>query len=446
MKSKSPGSRTDRRCSSSHTSSNAMKSNIDIKSNSTIGRRRKRNEALMIDLDVAKRIVEHACINAACAKSLDGAGRPNLHSVTVSAGEDTDDTDCNSLAKTEIETEIETETEFTDFVSSVIARTMASILANANSNSQSQPQPNSPPKQSEHQKRSGVGRPRKRSRQLESKVEGLEHAESLHTMCSLFPVVLATVESSPDPSVVVMPNPTSISMSMSMPMSMKTATSTIDMNPSASEDGAGESEDNSSHHSDHSSLLPPLGEETTPTRAATNDRRACREKDVAASVSVSASASTKSMTPTPLKHHRAARVPPSSSPPPETAENTKALTATTLLALEQTQTPPNHRYRLHSRLNGRLAHNNNNDNVDDDDDDDDDECGYDRPLIGVAGDDSSDGDGGKDQDQHPYHFTNNGDSSDSIIRLTKVGSIVRIRTPPYKTGNLRQTQEGTLVE
>jgi hypothetical protein len=359
---KLPRSRTSRRRNNGNSNGN----------NSS--RRSKRKKVLVIDLDIAKDIVEQACIAAINADPLDLDDKDD----------ETTDAHCNHHVET---------TEFTEFVSSTIARAIASAVAKAKATVKVQPlSPGAQTRTTTKKRR----RPRKRPRKLESRVEGLEHSESLHTMCSLFPVL--------HDSGVVVPMP--------MPMPMAT---TNDANHPSSENGAtGDhdgvcddreslssdlcSEESNSNHSDHASLLPPVGAAsatTTPTRPTTDRTTTCRREKIAA-VSIKSTPQTP-----PLKQQQHSTTTQAPSPPLAITTSYTENGSNSMLALTRTPT----------------------------------ECDYDYPLIGVVGDEGSgiashlslktNGRG------NFYGRNNNGDNTnDVIICLTKVGSIVRQKTPP----------------
>ncbi len=340
-----------------------------------------------INLDVAKRIVQDACIAAFDSAGKDTDLKPTPLEFPLVENEG------SSRSKKKAET------MFADFVSSTIQRTIANMRPEAKT-------PNS-----RQRKRS-----RKRLRSLPSKVRGLEHADSLHAMCSLFPVLVAQEESSGDDDRNAMSE---------IGAGDYDGTRNGKEDPSSKEySGLSESSDaqnnsnssgkiskniSGSHHSDHDSLLPPVGATsatTTPTKATIAAR----------SISNSSPQQQEES-----QHHPMQPIEPMISPiagPHPANASFQALSSS-----PQSQ-----------RDEGFLQKKNKNGNEDIDDDDN---CSYERPLIGVAGDEGS---GLVNRpvcddclaDNHPNNTK--GDTPDgAIIQIAKVGSVVVQKALPTDT-------------
>lgn len=276
-----------------------------------------------INLDAAKRIVQDACIAAFDSAGKDAKPTPPEVPLVENEGSSRNKNTAETL--------------FADFVSSTIQRTMANMRPKAKTPTSRE-----------------LKRSRKRKRPLPSKVKGLEHADSLHAMCSLFPVLVAQEESSGDDDRNAMSEIGAGDYDGTRNGKEDPSSSKEYSNLSESSDARNSNSNSSSkisnnisssHHSDHDSLLPPVG----------------------------------------------------------------ATSATT------TPTRP-----LHGR----------------EDIDDDDNCSYERPLIGVVGDEGS---GLVNRqlcddylgDSHLSH--NKGETPDAIIQIAKVGTVVVQKALPMDT-------------
>ena len=347
--------------------------NCDHSNKHDSGRLSKRNRLSMIDLDVAKGIVHHACVAALLGSpdsNHNSTGTPDLNS-----GDDS----------------IECETEFEDFVKSTISRVIRSIAA-ANANAEI-PHLVSTPKQTRERptKKRRIAGPRHRhqsQQQHGSKVEGLEHAESLHTMCSLFPLVLGSTEEEEEKE---------------ENESQESELETEDRHYAPESESEVESEHSSS---DHDSLLPPVGTGSVPTTPwnepmdpIADDKNAiiCCGKTLA-TMMPEISPVTKTSPRRLRSATRRLRSTFASPLIPVTSDTDTDTTETTL-----TELPPKHKNFL-SHAHGMLPYSS---------DTDDEDCDYEHPLIGVVEDEGS----GIISSQLRM---NQYDDSDCIIRFTKV--------------------------
>jgi hypothetical protein len=174
--------------------------------------------------------------------------------------------------------------------------------------------------------------------------------------------------------------------------------------------------------SDHNSLLPPVG--ATPTKAATADTKITTTIGETSVSVASAQQSTSATTPTHRQHQQEQSSTTKAPPPaPLAIDTTNNNSDTSPLA----QTP---RSRCHSHSQSLAqSHNHKDDDCDD----------YDRPLIGVAGDEGSGierhrsptkimimngGNNKNDLEIKNKNNSKNDNDNDAIISLTKVGSVV----------------------
>mmetsp|Transcript_25554 Transcript_25554/g.54550 ORF Transcript_25554/g.54550 Transcript_25554/m.54550 type:complete len:385 (+) Transcript_25554:84-1238(+) len=342
---------------------------------------RSKRQGLLIDIDVAKGIVQRACVAAAAsadACAFDGHPFESTSRAFLATNVDgeTKDALCSCPA----------ETEFAAFVSSTIAEAVASMVAGVKN----------PQKLSPHSRKR-----RRRQYPLENKVKGLEYAESLHTMCSLFPMVLTTVESPTRAPIVAAIPASTIGVEGAEALGVESAET---YHPDASESN------NSSHHSDYDSLLPPVGgAAATITTEATVTNETVKDSN--------SNEATVAMIPrvTPEITSVVLRTVASVPPPPQIPMPSNAETNTTsIVTLEREPPKP-------SDSNMSLPHDDNfGDTADPVDNDDD--IDYDRPLLGVVSDERSGSCSSNCNDMN--------DDNDTIIRLMRIGSIVRQKTPP----------------
>lgn len=357
-------------------------------SKSTTTRRVKRNNTIVINLDLAKRIVQEACIAAVDSAGKDGNVKTTRLRFPVVEKEA--DSRC----------EKNTETIFADFVATTISRTIASMSADTKT---LPPTPKPPPKRK---------RSRKRKRPLPSKVQGLEHADSLHTMCSLFPVLVSQGESSGDER-------NTISDIGAGELGLRT-----NRNESSKEypnfpESSNERNNTTnttgkamvnSNHNDYDSLLPPVGASsaaTTPTKSHSGAKLATR--------AFSHSAPKQQQQRQYLLQHSDSFIPAILGTNPENGS---------FQALSSPSQSRRDTESLQTKNNG-----------DAEADEDDDDCNYERPLLGVVGDEGSGLVNRNDYFRDSHHFNNINDDTDAIIQIAKVGSVAVQKTLPMDTSS-----------
>ena len=209
-------------------------------------RQTKQNTAVAINLDMAKRIVQEACIAAMDSAGKDADAKPTPLVNPLTENED---------SKNSSQREKDTEAIFADFVSATIARTIASI------------RPETKTRTSKPKKRK---QSRKRKRPLPTKVRGVEHADSLYRMCSLFPTLVSQEEASGDER-----NTGSEMAAGDLDLTMNDkdhpnlSESSDTLNKIINRSAKHKDNVSSNNHTDHDSLLPPVGTTSasaTPTK------------------------------------------------------------------------------------------------------------------------------------------------------------------------------------
>ncbi len=383
---KSSRSRTSRRCGNGSRSKSKSKSST---------RRSKQGNLMAIDLNVAKRIVKEACIDAVCASGLDTKGKSSSHSVT-------DESDNSRRSSSEI--------EFTEFVSSTISEAIASIGPQMKNKSRGKlPQ-----------------RSRKRTRSVESKVKGLEYAESLHTMCSLFPVMMASAETTPqqgnEKKQATSDNSVAGFDSHRDDEEPASTSGYHDEEPASTSGYASSPESKNTsngHPSNHNSLLPPMGAPsttTTPMRLVVEEGMCVDKPELSV---------TKAIPFSPPKQQQ------------QCPKIAKALPRSVMNGNADISFPQMLPSSSHSKPNGLLSHRRHIEKMVDINNihDHDDDCNYDGPLIGVFGDDEGSGLVNHTSSCNNYSGFPNDGGADAVIQFAKVGSVILLKTLPVDTAN-----------
>ena len=357
---------------------------------------------MLIKLDLAKRIVKEACFAAIYAASKDNP--ISLESPSVEDEIDIDvDIDIDNTERAAI--------DFTEFVSSTLSKAIASLGTTETKTTTGTGTPTAVP-----QKCNKRSRTRKRPLQIQSKVEGLEHADSLHTMCSLFPVSMTSVESQGNISSGTSPHGVAVSENSTEDDDFDLTMDRGDDEPpkqqqhysSLSELVSNTSATTTISDSDYDSLLPPVGATsaaTTPTRPLRRIKPFTDEDSAA--IQQTQTQTEQQQIPRTMTR---ALTPPASVPTPPRPSDSQSYER-----FEQKKNIDN----VHIEDD---EEDDDDDDVDDDDDDDDDDCNYDRPLIGVVSDEGSEL--VNHQSCNGYYGHNNGRDTDAVIHLAKVGSVI----------------------
>ena len=396
---KSPRARTSQRRSSNK---NSGKNTI---------RRSKRNKTLAINLNLAKRIVKEACFAA-------------VNATTTSRDTNGKSSPANSSSRVENEINIDNdsniEMEFSQFVASTISQAIVSICGtekttrtSASSAKKTTTISSQKPKKS-----------RKRPRPLQSKVQGLEHADSLHTMCSLFPVLMPLGESSSNNEL--------RAVSENSDFGFTTTTTTLDHREEPPKVHPSSPKHSHNHHSDHDSLLPPVGASsaaTTPTKPLGAESLVMRRETIQV-----VDGSTQAIPHSPLKQQQQPQQ--HHSRIAATSTSTQALSPLGIHTTTEASSVLGPSSPSENRSNRKFLEKKNSGHVDieeeENNDDDDDDYNYDRPLIGVVGDESSGLVGHHGCNENDYFDRSNGmdDSRDTeaIIHIAKVGTVVVHKT------------------
>jgi len=330
----------------------------------------------MIDMDTAKGIVQHAC-----AEALLGSHCSNHYDIRPPNTDNDDDIRCQN--------------EFEEFVTSTISRAIRSIVAaKIKTRPSISPPQNATPRPT---KKRRISSPHHQPQHWRgSKVEDLEHADSLHTMCSLFPLKMESTEDEEKESIASEPETMGFGNHDYAPVS--------------------ESEVESNHSSsDHDSLLPPVGTGWAPTTPRNNPTPEYNNSTIISCETTLASImpelpSAPRLSPRRLRSSTRSSTRVFIRPSPLITITNTDMDAT---VMSQTDLQPKPSSLSHEMSSHSSAS-----------DDDDDDYDYEHPLIGVFGDEGSgiiSSQLGMDQ----Y------DDDDCIIRLTKVGSGIRQEVPPF---------------
>eukprot|EP00533_Pseudo-nitzschia_delicatissima_P011858 CAMPEP_0197277268 /NCGR_PEP_ID=MMETSP1432-20130617/16849_1 /TAXON_ID=44447 /ORGANISM="Pseudo-nitzschia delicatissima, Strain UNC1205" /LENGTH=231 /DNA_ID=CAMNT_0042743447 /DNA_START=102 /DNA_END=797 /DNA_ORIENTATION=- len=230
-------------------------------------------------------------------------------------------------------------------------------------------------------------------------------------MCSLFPVMMASVETTS-----LQGNTNKHGISANSAGSIDSHRDDEEPASTIGSPSSPESKNTSNdHHSDHDSLLPPVGTASTTTISTRLEveEGMCVDKP---EISV-----TKAIPFSPPKQQQ--HCPRIAKVLPRPVTNGNADRAFPQMLPSSSDSQPNsllsHRKHSEKTIDTNNIH------------DHDDDCNYDGPLIGVLGDDEASGLVSRSSCTN-YHDFHNGGGADAVIELAKVGSIVLQKSIPFE--------------